>query len=101
MLSSYFPASAATLDAARANSLASIPDGQAKTDGLATGDAAALAMIARRANDGSSPPQFKIPGPVVSGERQATPSCPMVNGVAVGVFFQWQYMTPFWHRACQ
>ena len=95
VLSTYFPSSAATLDAARANSLASIPDGQAKTDGIATGNAAALAMIARRANDGSSPPQFKIPGPSVPGEWQATPSCPIVNGVAVGVFFQWQNVDPF------
>ena len=60
-----------------------------------TGEAAALAMIALRANDGSSPPQFNIPGPPVPGEWQATPSCPSPNGIAVGVFFQWQYVTPF------
>src|SRR5277367_3943540 len=95
VLSTYFPASASTLDAARASSLASIPDGQAKIDGIATGDAAASAMIALRANDGSSPAQFKIPGPPVPGEWQATPSCPIVNGVAVGIAFQWQYITPF------
>jgi PAP2 superfamily len=95
VLSTYFTASASTLDAERANSLASIPDGQAKTDGIATGEAAALAMIALRANDGSSPPQFKIPGPPVRGEWQATPSCPIVNGIAVGIAFQWQNMTPF------
>jgi len=95
VLSTYFPASATTLDAARTNSLASIPDGQAKTDGIATGDAAAIAMIALRASDGSSPPQFKIPGPPVPGEYQATPSCPVVNGVAVGTLFQWQNVTPF------
>ncbi len=95
VLSTYFPASASTLDAERANSLASIPDGQAKTDGIATGEAAALAMIALRANDGSSPPQFKIPGSPVAGEWQATPSCPIVNGIAVGVALQWQNVTPF------
>ena len=95
VLSTYFPASASTLDAERTNSLASIPDGQAKTDGIATGEAAALAMIALRANDGSSPPQFKIPGPPVPGEWQATPSCPIVNGIAVGIAFQWQNVTPF------
>ena len=95
MLSTYFPASASTLDTERANSLASIPDGQAKTDGIVTGEAAALAMIALRANDGSSPPQFKIPGPPVPGEWQATPSCPIVNGIAVGIAFQWQNVTPF------
>jgi hypothetical protein len=95
VLHTYFPNSASTLDAARANSLASIPDGQAKTDGIATGEAAALAMIALRANDGSSPPQFKIPGPPVPGEWQATSSCPIVNGLAVGIGFQWQNITPF------
>jgi PAP2 superfamily len=95
VLSTYFPASASTLGTARANSLALIPDGPAKSDGIATGDAAAFAMIALRANDGSSAPQFKIPGPVVPGEWQATPSCPIVNGVAVGTLFQWQNITPF------
>jgi len=95
VLSTYFAASATTLDSARANSLASIPDGQAKNDGIATGEAAALAMIALRANDGSSPPQFKLPGPPVPGEWQATGSCPIVNGIAVGIAFQWQYITPF------
>ena len=95
VLSTYFPASASTLLTARANSLALIPDGQAKSDGIATGDAAALAMIALRANDGSSPAQFKTPGPAVPGEYQATPSCPMMNGIRVGTLFQWQNVTPF------
>ena len=95
VLSTYFPASAPTLLTARANSLALIPDGQAKSDGIATGDAAALAMIALRANDGSSPAQFKIPGPAVPGEYQATPSCPMMNGIRVGTFYQWGNVTPF------
>ena len=95
VLVTYFPASKATLDSELANSLGSIPDGQAKTDGIATGEAAASALIALRANDGSSPPQFNIPGPPVPGKWQATPSCPMVNGVAVGIAFQWQNVTPF------
>ncbi len=94
VLSTYFSGSTA-LDLARANSLLSIPDSQAKTDGIAVGDAAALAMIALRANDHSSPPQFKVPGPAVPGEYQATSSCPIVNGFAAGVFFQWQNVTPF------
>jgi PAP2 superfamily len=95
VLRTYFPASASTLDAERANSLATIPGGQAKNDGIATGEAAALAMIALRANDGSSPAQVKIPGASVPGEWQATPSCPSPNGIAVGLFFQWQNVTPF------
>jgi hypothetical protein len=95
ILRTYFPASASTLDAARTNSLALIPDGQAKNDGIATGEAAAAAMLLSRANDGSSPAQFKTPGPTVPGEWQPTPSCPVVNGTAVGAFFHWQNVTPF------
>jgi membrane-associated phospholipid phosphatase len=95
ILVTYFPASQPALDIDRANSLAHISDGQAKDDGIATGDAAAYAMIALRANDGSSPPEFKIPGPPVPGEWQATPSCPTVNGIQVGTFFHWQKVTPF------
>jgi hypothetical protein len=95
VLIAYFPASSSTLYAAYLNSMGQIPDGQAKTDGIATGDAAAAAMIALRAKDGSSPPQFKTPGPAVPGEWQATPSCPIMNGVAVGIALQWQNVTPF------
>jgi hypothetical protein len=101
VLNTYFPASASTLDAERTTSLASIPDGQAKTDGIATGEAAALAMIALRANDGSSPAQFKIPGPPVPGAWQATSSCPIVNGVASGTGFHWQNVTPFGIRSAR
>jgi hypothetical protein len=95
VLSTYFPASGLTLDAALATSMAAIPDGQAKTDGIATGEAAASAMTALRANDGSSPAKYKIPGPPVPGEWQATSSCPIEHGVAVGTAFQWQNVTPF------
>ena len=95
VLSTYFPTSASTLDADRVKSLASIPDGQAKTDGIAAGDAAASALIALRANDGSSPAQFKIPGPPVPGAWQATASCPVVNGIASGTGLHWQNVTPF------
>jgi len=97
VLSTYFPAPATltTLNTARAASLAAIPDGQAKIDGIAVGDAAANAMMTLRAHDGASPAQFKVPGPAVPGEWQATPTCPIVNGVASGTAFQWQTITPF------
>jgi hypothetical protein len=91
VLKTYFSGSAATLDAARASSLAAIPDGQAKTDGIATGEAAAAAMIALRASDGSSPLTFQAPGAVAPGVWQKTPSCP----AAGGQFFNWQNVTPF------
>jgi len=98
VLRTYFAANAATvasLDAALANTLSGIPNGQAKDDGKQLGIDVALAMIALRANDGSAPPQFKTPGPAVPGEWQATPSCPVVNGVAVGVNLHWRNVAPF------
>jgi hypothetical protein len=95
VLNFYFPNSASALLTAYTASLAQVPDGQAESDGIAAGDAAAAAMIALRSNDGSSPPQFAVPGPPAPGVWQATPSCPMLNGVAVGIAFQWQYVTPF------
>jgi len=52
-LVTLYPGSAVALDLAEAVSLAAIPDGQAKTDGIAVGEAAASAILALRANDGS------------------------------------------------
>jgi hypothetical protein len=97
VLSVYFPdpATQAALLADRTSSLALVADSQSKLDGIATGDAAAQAIIALRANDHSSPAQFKIPGEAVPGEWQATASCPIVNGIAVGIAYQWQNITPF------
>ena len=98
VLSDYFPdpATQAALLADRTSSLAVIPDDQAKIDGIQAGDDAANAITNLRAHDGSSPPQFKVPGPPVPGEWQATPSClPNANGIPVGVAFNWQFVTPF------
>jgi hypothetical protein len=95
VLIAYFPASQSTLYADYMNSMSSVPDGQAKTEGIATGDAAASAMMLLRANDGSSPALFDTPGPPVPGNWQATVSCPIMKGVAVGIAFQWPNVTPF------
>jgi hypothetical protein len=72
VLKNYFPGSAASLDLARADSLATIPNGQAKDDGIAIGVAAANALIAERANDGSAPP---------SGAHDITLSHPVIPDV--------------------
>lgn len=91
VLKNYFPDSAATLDAARANSLAMIANGPAKSAGIAAGEAAAAAMIAARANDGSAPPAFSLPSSSNPGVWQLTPSCP----AAGGTFLHWRNVTPF------
>jgi hypothetical protein len=95
VLSTYFPGSALTLDAARATSLAAIPDGHAETDGLAVGEAAAAAMIANRANDGSAPPQFYLPVTADPGEWQPTTGCPPSGGV----LRHWPNVAPFGLRS--
>lgn len=91
VLKYYFPASAVALDAARASSLAAIPDGSSKDGGVATGEAAAAAMIVARLNDGSAVPEFHVPASSDPGVWQLTPSCP----AAGGVFLHWRNVTPF------
>jgi hypothetical protein len=82
VLKAFFPAQGATLDQQRAASLAAIPDGQAKDDGIAVGEAAAAAMIADRTGDGSTPPQFHTPPNANPYEWQITsPGCPPEGGV--------------------
>ncbi len=53
VLANLYPARTAEFDAALAVSLALVPDGAAKSNGIATGAAMAAATIARRATDGS------------------------------------------------
>jgi len=91
VLRNYFPASAASLDAARLNSLASIPDGTSKTAGIAVGEAAAAAMIALRAADGSGTAAFYVPISSDPGQWQLTPSCPPAGGILL----HWGNVTPF------
>jgi hypothetical protein len=91
VLKFYVPASAAALDAARAASLDAIPNGPAKAGGVATGEAAAAAMILARVNDGSAPADFHVPASTDPGVWQVTPSC----SAAGGGFLQWRKVTPF------
>jgi len=94
VLKNYFPGSAAVLDAARATSLGAIPDSQAKTDGIKVGEAAAAAMIARRANDGSSPAQIFLPASTDPGVWQPTPPA-----FGPGILLNWRNVTPFGIRS--
>jgi hypothetical protein len=52
----YVPSAQAALDAAYAASLAQLPDGKAKTRGIAFGTRAADNLIRLRANDGRNAP---------------------------------------------
>jgi hypothetical protein len=88
------PGSIGALDALLATSLDAIPDGPGKAGGVATGAAAAAAILAARANDGSSPVLTFPPNPPTAGEWQATtPGCNATAGS--GAFFNWRDVTPF------
>ena len=91
VLTWLFPAQAATLLAQREASLAALPEGQSRTDGIAAGEAAAVAMIAARTGDGSAPALFWTPASSAPYEWQKTPSCP----AAGGLFYQWKDVKPY------
>ena len=80
VLRTYFSAQSAAIDAAYATSLGEIADGQAKIDGVATGEAAAAAMIALRASDGSAPAESYLPSTTASGQWQLTAGCSATGG---------------------
>jgi hypothetical protein len=90
-----FPGQQSFLDGKQAESLAAIPDGPAKDDGMAAGRAAAAAMIANRTGDGSAPPQFYTPASDAPYQWQPTPSCTNAPANGRGLFFHWQFVKPF------
>ncbi len=83
------PDSAAALNALRAASLAAIPDGQAKEDGIAVGEDAALAMLLLRVGDGWDAVVPYIPG-TDPGDWQPTPPA-----LAPAFLPHWGQVTPF------
>jgi hypothetical protein len=89
VLSSLIPQEQSLYSATLAQTLASIPDGAAKTAGLAVGDAVAAGILAARANDGSSAQVPYVPG-TAPGEWRPTPPD---FSVAWGP--EWGQVTPF------
>ena len=90
VLKNYFPGSASALDLARAASLGQIPDGNAKSDGIGVGEAAAAAIIALRANDGATPPETFLPASSDPGIWQPTPP-----GFGPGILLHWRNVAVF------
>jgi hypothetical protein len=72
VLIALHPDQAASLDAERYASLAELPDGPAKDTGIAVGEAAALAMLTKRADDGMNTDTPDTPG-TLPGQYQPTP----------------------------
>lgn len=80
------------------SALAAIPDGPDRVDGLSLGQAAAAAIIARRAGDGSAQNMFgfDFPEGTEPGEWRFTPDVPLAFGPL------WGTVTPFiLHRSSQ
>jgi hypothetical protein len=86
----YLPQQAATIvDPAYAAALAAIPDGQAKSDGIDTGERVAAIVIALRAGDGfRAAATYTAPNPPIPGVWLPTAATP-----PVGVYMP--HMTPF------
>jgi hypothetical protein len=82
ILEHYLPAQELTiLDPAYMASLATIPDGQAKDDGVAVGEEIADDLIALRAGDGfrAPVPPYVVPDPPVPGKWIPTASTPPIG----------------------
>jgi hypothetical protein len=82
-----FPSAKSSLDARLAASLAQIPDGDAKLNGVAIGQFVAAEMVALRTNDGSAPISYTLP-PAGLGVWRPTAPTPPVSP-------QWGGITPF------
>ncbi len=97
VLVTLFPTQQTTLDAAYASSLGGIPDGYAKTTGIAVGENAATSLLALRAGDGleASVPVVLGSGP---GAWQPTPPAPPASPAPVspwmGQFKPFTYSSP-------
>jgi hypothetical protein len=87
-LATLRPGSAATLDAARAASLAAIPDGLEKEAGILVGEEAAGAMLLLRADDGSNDVVPYTPGTKPGDWQPPTPTTP-------AFLPHWGQVTPF------
>jgi PAP2 superfamily protein len=94
VLVQLYPNQAALLDADLAASLAQLPDGPAKDQGVRVGERAAQLMLALRGNDGSAAPQPSFTPGTSPGNYQLTPPA-----FATPLFTQWPFVKPFTLRS--
>jgi hypothetical protein len=88
---SCITAGLASVEADYAAALGAIPSGQAKTQGIALGEAAGQAILAKRATDGAVGPFLNpaCPTNTAPGQYQCTPGTPFI------AFEVWANVTPF------
>jgi len=85
-------AGTSSIEAAYKAAVDAIPDGNGKTQGIAVGQAAAAAILAKRADDhGATGPFLNMtcPASAQPGQYQCTPGYPFV------AFEMWENVTPF------
>ena len=85
VLTGLHPEAVAQIKSAMASSLAAVPDGTAKTDGLAVGEAVAAKILAARADDGANTPDAYRP--------KTKPGVYVPTAVMIGS--AWPEMKPF------
>jgi PAP2 superfamily len=86
VMAALHPQAAADIKAALVTSLAAVPDGDAKSDGVKLGEAVAAKTLAARANDGSK---------AADSYRPKTSPGAYVPTASVMVGSEWPKMTPF------
>jgi hypothetical protein len=90
VLANLYPSQQETLTAQLASSLASVPNGYHKFEGVRVGEAVANALLALRADDGATNAQpVFVPG-TLPGDYQLTPPA-----FAQPAFTQWPTVRPF------
>lgn len=91
ILAQLYPAFQSSLDGQLQQSLAQIPDGPDKQEGISVGQQVADLILASRSNDGSSEPPLHYSFGAAPGDYQSTPP----NFPAQPQFTQWPQVTPF------
>src|SRR6266404_1687420 len=91
VLVALYPAFKTTLDAQLQQSLAQIPDGNGKAEGVLIGQDVADRILAARSNDGSNAPPIPYVFGPAPGDYQSTPP----NFAPQPQFTNWSHVTPF------
>jgi len=91
VLVALYPAFKTTLDAQLEQSLAQIPDGNGKAEGILIGQSVADRILAARSNDGSNAPPIPYIFETAPGDYQSTPP----NFAPQPQFTNWSHVTPF------
>jgi len=91
VLVALYPSFAAQLDTQLQQSLAQVPDGAPKTEGVRIGQDFAGRVLAARADDGSAAPPLKFTFGTLPGAYQSTPP----NFPSQPQFTSWPHVKPF------